>query len=114
MFSCKSVPILDVLVLVSKVHYAGFLVAPAKGFGLWPRLFLGEKRAYMLFFAYFCCSVVTLLNFSSNHSNFEEKYPKISKMQKKNKKKQLIIIKPKIPEKFKKNPQSPFKTPRKF
>ena len=68
-------------------RYAGLLIAPAEGFGLWPTLFVAlwaKKEINMLFwtiFGNFWCPVVTLVTISSNISNFErnsknQKYPK--------------------------------------
>ena len=69
-------------------RYAGQLLAPAEGFGLWPRFFepSGKKRALiMLFwpiFDNFWGPLVTLVTFSSNISNFERNSKKPKKMQK--------------------------------
>ena len=46
--------------------YAGLLLAPAEGFGLRPRLFLGKKRDYYAVLAHFWQFFVS----SSNLGNF--------------------------------------------
>ena len=58
--------------------YAGFLLAPAEGFILWPRFFFpfGQKRTFYAVFAYFWCPVVTSKTVSTNQSNFEKKKKK--------------------------------------
>ena len=55
---------------------AGQLLAPAKGFGLWPRLFSSQKMLIMLFWPilfHIWCSVVILVTFNSNFINFGNK-----------------------------------------
>ena len=64
------------LMWAGTARYAGLLLAPAKGFGLWPRPFFAlwaKKRGFYFFFYYFFpnfghfqCSVVTSVTFSSN------------------------------------------------
>ena len=68
--------------LEDTARYAGLLLAPAEGFGLWPRLFCpsGKKRAYyaaLAHFGNFWCPVVTLVTFSSYLSKFERNPKKI-------------------------------------
>ena len=65
-------------ILEDTARYAGLLLAPAEGFGLWPTLFLpfGQKKElFMLFwpiFSNFWCPVVTMVKFSSNLINLKE------------------------------------------
>ena len=72
--------------LEDTARYAGLLLAPAKGFGLWPRLFLTfgqKKRAYYAILAHFWhiwCPVVALVTISSNLSNFERNHKKKKKL----------------------------------
>ena len=50
--------------LEDTARYAGLLLAPAEGFGLWPRLFFAlwaKKRAFYAVLAYFRCLVVTMV-----------------------------------------------------
>ena len=63
-------------------RYAGLLLATAKGFGLWPRLFWP-------FFGHFYSPVVTLVTFSNNLSNFEKNKKKSKSKSKSNKLKQI-------------------------
>ena len=56
--------------------YAGLLLAPAEGFGLWSRTFIAlwtKKELIMLFWpilGYFMCPVVTLVTFNSRLGKF--------------------------------------------
>ena len=67
--------------LEDTARYAGFLVAPAEGFGFGR----GKKKAYYAVLANFWCSVVTLVTFSSKLDNFKQN-PKIQKIIKKSQK----------------------------
>ena len=78
-------------------RYAGLLLAPAEGFGLWPRLFWVKKRTYYAVLAHFWRPVVTLVIFSSDLRNFESN-PKKPKKKKK-------IIKSQTFQKDSKNPK---------
>ena len=67
--------------LEDTARYAGLLLAPAEGFGLW-----AKKEPNLLFwpiFGNFWCIVVTLVTFSSNLSNFGRNPKKPKKIQKK-------------------------------
>ena len=60
--------------LEGMTSYAGQLLAPGEGFGLWPKL-SGKKGLIMRFWpilGHFWCSVVTFITFSSNLNNFEK------------------------------------------
>ena len=58
--------------LEDMARYAGLLLAPAEGFGLWSRAFfaLRAKTGLIMLFwpilGHFWCPVVTLVTFSSN------------------------------------------------
>ena len=52
--------------------------------GLWPSVKsffcpLGQKRAFYAVLAFFCCSVLTSVTFSNNHSNFDKNKKKFHK-----------------------------------
>ena len=71
----KVSPILKLL--EGAAHYAGLLLAPAEGFGLWPMPFFcptGNKKSFHVCFGpnfgNFWWSVVTSVTFSSYLSNF--------------------------------------------
>ena len=84
--------------LEDTARYAGLLIAPAEGFGLWPRLICpsGKKKSFFLLFwpifGNFWCPVVTVVTFSYNLSNFE----KLNKIQKKIQKNPKNFKQPKI------------------
>ena len=65
--------------LEDTARYAGLLLAPAEGFGLWPRLFFviwARREPVMMFWPIlgkFGYSVVTLATFSSNLANLKKK-----------------------------------------
>ena len=68
------------IILEDKAPYAGFLLAPAESFGLWPRLFLaGQKKTFftlfMLILGHYWFLVVTSVTFN----NFEN-HPKNQKI----------------------------------
>ena len=63
------------LVLEITDRYAGLLLAPAKGFGLRPRLFM----LFWLILGHFWCSVVTSLTLTSKKSQKSQKISKIPK-----------------------------------
>ena len=70
--------------LEGTARYAGLLLAPAEAFFA----LRAKKELIMLFwpiFGNFWCPVVTLVNFSSNISNFERNTKKTKKIQKKKK-----------------------------
>ena len=74
----RGLPVYLLQLLEGTARYACLLLAPAEGFGLRLRLFLGKKiyfHAVLLILRHFCCSVVTSVAFSSNLSNFKN-YPK--------------------------------------
>ena len=60
------------------LRFAGLLLSPAEGFGLWTRLFFAlraKKELIMLcgsILGHFWCPVVTSITFSSNVSNFKK------------------------------------------
>ena len=71
------------IALKDTTRYAGFLLAPAEGIGLWSRLFLpsGQQKSFLWVFVLpilgnFWYSLVTSITCSSNISNFEEKSKK--------------------------------------
>ena len=66
------------LELGGTARYPGLLLAPAEGFGLWPRLF----TLFVIILGNFWCSVVTSVIFSSNISNFKNKTENLKKSQK--------------------------------
>ena len=94
-------------ILEDTACYAGLLLAPAEGFGLWPWLFqpFGQKKSFLCcfgpFLAIFWCPVVAVVTFSSNLSNFERnqkkrKHPKKIPKNPKKSKNQKMPKNPKI------------------
>ena len=79
------------------VCYVGILPAPAEGFNLCPRLIMMVLPTLGIFW----CSVVTVVTFSGNLSNFEKNLKKDKKKSFKiqKKKKSTILKIPKNPRK---------------